>query len=147
MTRIQSKVVPKMSQSLPSESPDLERHLLPIKEKGLPGSTGGYGRVGIEISEEFAKKREGQILLWMIVNLCSRMRGVVGQIEINIPSGVKPFDPSIVPLVTNPDLSLAEAVAASASLCARDCEITQTPSDSLQKEKDIVVSIGDMESS
>ena len=97
-------------------------------------------RIGIKISKKFAMCREGQLLLWMTCNLICRLKGIVSEVEVCVPSDVQASMPKYVPFGSAlPSLKamLSDALAR----CSRDCHVTFANND-LQSQLDAVILIG-----
>lgn len=117
---------------------DGERHLLQDLDHEMPGSV-HRGIVTVEVSRDVAQTREGQLLLWMLVNLTSRMSKVVTKLDLGIPEGIPTHD-FVVPF-SHKGETIAESVMRGAEACARECEVRKMKNDT--EATDVLIEVGD----
>ncbi len=119
-----------------------ERHTLqPFREK-LPGNLSTSGKVGIKISSEYARTREGQMLLWMVCNLTVRLKTVMKRIELVIPRDILISKPSFIPFANSDDNFLHDAISNYSKVCSRDCEVITSDSSDFEQENDALILLG-----
>lgn len=75
---------------------DEERHSLRELDKKFLNYE-KLGKVGIKISDSFAKTRQGQILLWTASNLVCRLSGLIEEITIVVPKDIEYVHPNYIP--------------------------------------------------
>lgn len=119
----------------------MERHLTGDVGDRFSGHTSDKSKIGITISEAFAARRDGQLLLWMTSNLICRLKGVVSELEIRVPPSVQTSAPRYMPFgSTSPNLRTALSDAL--GHCARACRVECTSGDDLRPYLDAVVVLG-----
>ena len=119
----------------------MERHLVGDIGDKFSGHAPGKSKIGITISEAFATRRDGQLLLWMTSNLICRLKGVVSKVEICVPPSVQTSAPRYMP-VGYPSPNLRTALTDALGCCARDCSVECIGGEDLRSQLDAVVVLG-----
>ena len=101
---------------------DEERHLIKEFGKKLPNH-GKNGKIGIKISESFAKTRQGQILLWTICNLTCRLKGLINEVIIIIPKNIGYSHPNYIPYNDSNSNKLQEILLENIDKSKRDISV------------------------
>ena len=101
---------------------DKERHLINEFGKKLP-NLGKIGKIGIKISDEFAKTRQGQILLWTICNLTCRLKGLINEAIIIIPKNIEYSQPNYIPYNNSNSNKLQEVLLENIDKTKREIKV------------------------
>ena len=120
----------------------MERHLIEdenIRNKFQRNDHLGK-TVGIKISKQFARQRNGQLLLWMTCNLIGRLKDIVTKIEICIPDDIEISSPKYLPFRLTESKDLKSNISNALEQCV-DCDICYTSVD-LSTKSDALVLIG-----
>lgn len=117
----------------------MERHLIGNINGKFSGHAPGKSKIGIIISEAFAARRDGQLLLWMTSNLICRFNGLVARVEICVPPQVQTSEPRYMPF-GYPSPNLRAGLSDALGRCTRGCSVECV--DELEPRLDAVVAIG-----
>lgn len=119
---------------------DKERHL--IKEFGekLPNH-GKKGKIGIKISETFAKTKQGQILLWTTCNLTCRLKDIISELTIILPKNIEYSHHNYIPYNDSKSKKLQEIISENLIKTTRDIDIIFKDND-FNDELDAILLIG-----
>ena len=126
--------------STPGRRSETERHLSGTPVGRLQFLGRRQSRVGVKIDGDIARSREGQKMLWGTCNLLCRLKGVVSQIEVCIPSGTDVAEPN---MVRRGQWSgrLSDSLRGALDARARECAVFVEQGD-LEGEADITVLLG-----
>ena len=101
---------------------DEERHSLGELDKKFLNRK-KVGRVGIKISDSFAKTRQGQILLWAASNLVCRLSGHIKEITIVVPKDIEYAHPNYIPYNDSDSKILQEVLSENVSKARRGMDV------------------------
>lgn len=118
----------------------MERHLIGDIEDKFQSFAPKKSKIGIKISENFATRRDGQLLLWMTCNLICRLKGVVDELEICVPPTVQTSTPRYMPFGSSTS-NLKTSLSDTLEHCTRGGSVVFAEDD-LRSQLDAVISIG-----
>lgn len=105
-----------------------ERHLLGDFSGKLPERGARPARVGVKASMAAASDPERQRMLWVACNLLCRLRGIVGELAVCVPSGARTIDARLEWPAPRSDL-LHDALSESLAPRARGCRVVPAEED------------------
>ena len=110
-------------------------------KKSLPEHGLKQGNIGIKISENFAARRDGQLLLWMTCNLICRLEEIIESVEICIPQDIRVSMPAYIPFSCASSSNLKMSLSGVLAHCSRNCRITFVEGD-FQSKPDAIILVG-----